>query len=169
MLNTGVNSTTEIGVRTWSSLFSYGGKAYFKYRLSQPEQTPVVSIQPGFVFSGENTNSSSTNNDTNRHDARYRSEGLELPLLVTWRANAHLAATVSGRINYNTYSYQYDSNSELIKRGPFDIMHGGINGNLQFRLKPFNLTPEVSMEIVPIKHGSISVLPGASLGIGLEF
>lgn len=166
----GVSDSTEVGVKGWASIGSIGAKAYLKYQLDRQDDV-YYALMPALTYTGIDNNDSNTDDvDSSNRDYKYKSVGVELPLLVTKKFSEYISLTAALRANYNYFQYQYiDGNGERIKRGPFNVVHGGVLGNARLKLIYLVLTPEVGIEVVPVINGDLTILPNWGLTLGLQF
>jgi hypothetical protein len=162
----GIADKAEFGAKAWLSHFSLGTKVYLKYLFGQ-EGKNYYSIIPAFTYAGVKEGNQDGDLFT---DYEYKSIGAELPILATHKVSEAVSLTAAARLNYNMLEYHYnDGDGYVVKRGPYTIVHGGLQVNARFKLSVLVLTPEVGVEFVPVVNGDFTVLPDAGLTLGLQF
>jgi hypothetical protein len=167
---TGISDSSEVGVKGWLALGSYGGKAYYKYLLDRKGNV-YTSIMPALTCTGVNNDSKyDYHEDHYDSNQKYFAIGAELPYLITNKLSEYVSFTAAARINYNYFRYQFvDENGDLIKHGPYHIVHGGILGNVRLKLVFLVLTPEIGVEVVPGVNNRTILVPNMGVTLGLQF
>lgn len=157
----GADELNEITARAWLALFSGGAKFYLKHLLLQEGNT-YVSILPGatYVFSLE---------DDEDQVPNFRAFGTEIQLLVTRKTSPNAAFTLGIRGNFNRYqSRNEDGIHQDEYSEPYNLVNYGIRGNIELKMGPLILLPELGVEFVPVIDGDFTVLPNLGLSLGLE-
>jgi len=166
----GIADSAEVGIKGWAALGSIGCKAYYKLLLDRKDDV-YYSMIPAFTYTGiDNDDAAHDDDEAPDSDHKYMSLGVELPVLVTRKFSENVSFTVAARMNYNYFKYQYVAeHGELIKHGPYNMVHGGVLCNAMFKLDFLYLTPEVGVEVVPVIDGCLTFLPNLGLSLGLRF
>ncbi len=166
----GTAEDTEVGGKFWASISTTGAKVYLKSLIDRKDDV-YYSVIPALTYTGiDNDDAAYDEDEVPDTDQKYRSVGVELPVLVTKKFSEAVSLTAALRMNYNYFTYQYvEEHGETVKHGPTGIVHGGVLVNSRFRLAFVVLTPEVGVEVVPVVNGDITILPTGGLTLGLQF
>jgi len=157
----GINERTDIGGMLWTSIGGAGLRTYGKFALSAVGTKTQYAIAPGIVYNnteGERTIFNQTDEYT------YTLLGLELPLLMSYRASSVFSFYGSGRVHL--YSVWIDDPGLTEGREYFFLAMPGITGGLQLRAGTIDITPEFSMFYVHDRikdSGSIAFFPNIAL------
>lgn len=167
----GIADSSEIGIKGWLALGNGGGKLYYKKVLKQKDNT-YQSIIPAVTFTSSKTKI--TDNDDIEHLEvlynKYSSIGVEFPYVITTKASEYVSISAAIKLNYDYFKYQYyDEDEFLHKHGPYNILHGGIVGNIRFKLAFLTLCPELGVEIIPVVNGHVTAMPNIGCAAGLQF
>ena len=159
----GLKNEMEIGSRFWVGSDNFGVKAFYKKLLNKSGKN-YLAIEPALSYLA------TIEEESSDKDHKYTAMGGELQLIYIHEASRYFAFTVVGRGNVNRYHEKHwDDAGSMYTYGPYLVAHGGLRGNVELRLHPFFLIPEVGLEIVPVVHGKTNVLPIYGLALGAEF
>ncbi|GEM_PF-1831897 len=159
----GITERTDIGGMLWTSIGGAGVRTYGKFALSTVGAKTQYAIAPGIVYNnteGERTIFNQTD------EYKYTLLGLELPLMMSYRASSVFSFYGSGRVHL--YSVWIDDPRLTEGREFFFLAMPGITGGIQLRAGPIELTPEVSTFFIYDRvkgSGSVAFFPN----IGLSF
>jgi len=153
----GIGMDSEIGLKGWEGEGS-GVKASFKKRFYHNKGLSVA-INPAFFHLKNNDGDDRVVN------------GLEIPVLATFRPVSFVALTLQTHYNFDMYSRYLESTDGITTRqkGPYNIQHAGVIADLNIRAWVLNLYLEMGVERIEAYNGPISYLPMWGTGLGLEF
>jgi len=157
----GLENEMEAGGRFWLSPMNFGGRIFLK-KLLNKDDNRYFAIQPAFTYLR-------SYDDDPEESYIFTAIGSELQLLYTIKASPNFAFTLVGRGNINRYEEtDKDQNGEETVYGPYTLMQGGFRGNIELRLHPFFLIPELGVDVVPIVNGDTTFVPVVGFAIGVE-
>lgn len=138
-LGVGVTEKLDIGGMFWTGLGGAGLRTYAKFAIPSTGAYTSYAFAPVLVYSnteGERT----VFGDTDEFD--YLLLGLELPLLISYRATSGVSFYGSGRVHL--YNLAIDDPGFTDGRESFFIAMPGVTGGIQLRAAGIDITPEVS-------------------------
>jgi hypothetical protein len=160
-LSYGIDGTNEVTGKMWLSIASGGAKVYVKHLIHQQDKM-YVSVAPGatFVYSLLEDDES---------EPRFSALGAELQVLATRKYSSNTSFTLAARGNFNRYqSTVVNGINGEEDYGPYNLINYGVRGNLELKLGPIILMPELGVEFVPRENDVPAVLPNAGIALGLE-
>ncbi|HNQ43359.1 MAG TPA: hypothetical protein PKI59_02980 [Candidatus Cloacimonadota bacterium] len=145
--------------------FEYSRSSHYKigakYLLWQ-EGKRYFSVFPSLYTANGYHSGAKLDNTKFRND--FTAKGLEGQCLYTYKASKHFSATAVARAQYNRIT----KDIEGTEYGPYSTYNYGIRGNIRLSAGVFHFTPEIGVEFLPIKNGSISKNPVVSVGFGVQ-
>ncbi len=159
----GIKENMDIGASFWGDAWgTMGSKFNLKYRILKDENFSIA-FYPGINFA--------KNSGKEMSNFAFKSFGIELPLITSYRYNKNFITYFAFKYGYNRfnlifYDYYFDSNFYL---GINNIHHLSMVSGFSIELKRFYWQPEIGF-IGRIKSDGIyPVLPIMSLGVGWKF
>ncbi len=152
-IGVGITETIDLGGMLWTSIGSAGLRTYGKFSFHSPPSKTYYAFAPAIVY-----------NQTDEYN--YRLIGVEVPLLVSYRATSTVAFYGSGRVHL--YTMSIDDPSLTDGRESFFLAMPGITTGIQLGPQGLKLTPEVSTFFIYDRireSGSIRFFPNIGLSI----
>ena len=96
--------------------------------------------------------------------------GAEIPILVTYRFNEHVATTGVVRYSFDVVDIAFPEDSDLAELNDSFTLHRlGIVNGWTFGLGSFYFQPEVGLELTSQINGDFGVIPIVAVGGGFKF
>jgi len=160
----GIAANTELGVKTYLSSgtgFQVGIKRQF---FEKGSIYSAFQVSGHAMLGGINETTDTYHNDQYKNRDKSDIYGFELRWLLTSQTKDSFSSTLSPHYSF----HRLYRNHNGIDYGPYDIMTGGINGNIRFNIKSFFVVLEAGIEAAEDKKGDLTPFGMGSLGLGFK-
>jgi len=132
--------------------------------------TNAISLQPAiYSYRGTGPEHFNPGGDDRNFRGKYRSNGSELPVLLTHRNTANSNVTLCAKLGYNSLHYERrDLANQLADSGDYDSFYGGLLANAKIKFWKIAIIPEGGVYAVQVHQGKFSLVPVLNLGLGFD-
>jgi hypothetical protein len=165
----GLFDNLELRARLWASIGGVGAALSGKYGLPMGGGGTSFAVAPG-ITAVATASEGDDNGSLEDWAADVSSFGVEIPFLVTYRLNEHVATTGVVRYSLDAIDIAFPEGSDLVElNGSFTLHRLGFVNGWTFELGLLYLQPEVGVELVSRVNGDLGPIPIFAFGGGLKF
>lgn len=167
-LGYGMTDNTELNGKLWASVGGMGARFYAKHALDVADPHLSMAVAPGLTFV---TTESDDDDEGSLEEylAEVKTFGGEIPFIVTYRFNDHIAVTGIARYSLDSISIAFPEGALEDLNDTWMLHRFGFINGWSVDMGPFYLRPEIGIEMATQINGSFGYVPIVGLGAGFEF